>query len=281
MKKGLLFGVMGIALLVIAGLLVWADPGTRDSRDGESKTATPTPTLGDVGDWGLACLEAQEPLVASLWSLQSPFSDPTFDRKVSVTFQSARVADVLKWLEVEGISFVVDPRSFGEERTVSLSVKDQPLRDVLNAIARVLNAHWEREGNIYILKPGRGFYILRPGERETGTLLTPGEVSELLRKHLGELLDRERELQEKARELLKKGAVLPEKRVLLFKSGNIGQLMDSLTPEQWALHERQGYLRVEDLTPAQRALLGSLPESAHTWSITVVINGKKLTLKSG
>ncbi|MCL6623532.1 MAG: STN domain-containing protein [Fimbriimonadales bacterium] len=277
MKKGSLFVAIGVALLVIAWLMVWADPRTRDSRDGEPRTATPTSTYGDVGDWDLACLEAPEPL-GSLWLLQSPFSDPAFDRKVSVTFQSARVVDVLKWLEVEGISFVVDPRSFGEERTVSLSVKDQPLRDVLNAIARVLNAHWEREGNIYILKPGR---------RVTEITLMPERVSELLRKHLGELpriqlgLEMERELQEKVRELLKKGTVLPEKRVLLFKSGNIGQLMDSLTPEQWALHECRGYLKVEDLTPSQRALLGSLPESAHTWSITVVTNGKKLTLKSG
>ncbi|MCH8274091.1 MAG: DUF4974 domain-containing protein [Armatimonadetes bacterium] len=60
---------------------------------------------------------------------------------------------------------------------------------------------------------------------------------------------------------------------------NVGELMDSLTKEQWATQEKRGYLTPDDLSEKQRALFGHLP-SEGSWSVTVVIGERKLTIKN-
>ncbi len=309
MRKGVFLGAMGIALLGVAGLLVLASPYGRSVKalgpTGLRDAPVPVGSLGSQSQAPLCPVcegDVTPHQVIQLKPFQSLFTGPAFDRKVSVTFQSARVADVLKWLEVEGINFVADPRSFGEGRVISLSVKDQPLRDVLNAVARALNAHWEREGNIYILKPGawgRGVVLpqfprMLQGDLQKRITELIEKDRELLRKHREifekglqeDLQKRITELLEKHKEILGEGGlkVLPRVeagRSFVFRANNLQKLMDSLTKEQWDLHSRQGYLRVEDLTPQQRELLGTLPQAPKEWVISVTINGRTLTLKSG
>lgn len=61
--------------------------------------------------------------------------------------------------------------------------------------------------------------------------------------------------------------------------GDIRELMKSLTPAQWAKHEKQGYLTPADLSAPQRKIIGDLPNSS-VFSITVMVDGKKLTIKN-
>lgn len=271
----MLFGFAGFLLVGVSLLFAYT---AQNNKWTKAVSPSDFSLARAAGTWTYACWDGQEPLRILL--LQSPFADPVFGRKVSVTFQSARVEDVLKWLEVEGISFVVNPRAFGEERVVSLSVKEQPLRDVLNAIARVLGAHWEREGNIYILKPGGSVLEIPSGTRTLRELLEELRIPKDLKQYLGvprEEVERILEGLQQRRffERTQEGV-----RPFIFKSDGFIRLMDSLTPEQWALHERQGYLKVDDLTPEQRGMLGALPTNA-TWIISVTVDGRTLTLKNG
>jgi uncharacterized coiled-coil protein SlyX len=75
---------------------------------------------------------------------------------VSVQFHDTSVGDVLSWLEKQGVSFVVsDPKL--KERTITLNIQNQPLDEVVDAIANALGGHWDRKGNIRIYKDGEGF----------------------------------------------------------------------------------------------------------------------------
>ena len=74
------------------------------------------------------------------------------------------------------------------------------------------------------------------------------------------------------------GKRLPEGAIKIG-GGDIRELMKSLTPAQWDKHEKQGYLTPDDLTPAQKKVIGDLPNSS-VFSITVMVDGKKLTIKN-
>lgn len=59
----------------------------------------------------------------------------------------------------------------------------------------------------------------------------------------------------------------------------IDDLIKSITSDQWKLMEKQGHLKLSDLTPAQRELLGN-PKGDDEISITIDRDGKKLTIKN-
>ncbi|MEP0765126.1 MAG: hypothetical protein HRF45_01100 [Fimbriimonadia bacterium] len=65
-----------------------------------------------------------------------------------------------------------------------------------------------------------------------------------------------------------------------FRGGDVRQLMDSITPKQWALHEKQGYLKLSDLTPKQRNMVGIRGGPGSQITMSFMLDGKKLTIKS-
>jgi len=71
-------------------------------------------------------------------------------------------------------------------------------------------------------------------------------------------------------------AKVPSAPVAL-KSASMKELMKSLTPDQRAKHERQGYLKLSDLSGAQKKMLGN-PNGNFT--ISVNMDGQKLTIKN-
>ncbi|HWD37460.1 MAG TPA: hypothetical protein VG944_01310 [Fimbriimonas sp.] len=76
---------------------------------------------------------------------------------VSVTFRNARVGDVLSWLDRHGVSYVVDDGAV-KQRSITVNIKNQPLRDVIDALGSALGGHWERRGQIHIFVAGPGFF---------------------------------------------------------------------------------------------------------------------------
>lgn len=59
---------------------------------------------------------------------------------------------------------------------------------------------------------------------------------------------------------------------------NMKKLLDSITPAQWELSKKQGYLKFSDLTPAQRKLIGDV-EASDNMTLSYSIDGKKITIK--
>ena len=69
---------------------------------------------------------------------------------------------------------------------------------------------------------------------------------------------------------------LPKAPVAL-KSADMKELMKSLTPDQKAKHERQGYLKLSDLNGGQKKMLGN---PSGNFTISVNMDGQKLTIKN-
>lgn len=88
-------------------------------------------------------------LAIGLYAQQA--TTPTLDRKLSGNFENATLKEVLKWLSQQGVSFVVRADADGNAR-LSLNIQDQPIQDVMDAIASAFDTEWEKKGNTYVLK---------------------------------------------------------------------------------------------------------------------------------
>jgi hypothetical protein len=93
-------------------------------------------------------------------------------------------------------------------------------------------------------------------------------------KDLKSLEDLEKEL---AKELKDIKDIEPKTFVRLR---NTSKLIDSVTESQWKLIEKQGYLLISDLTPAQRELIGLDDKNPSDFSLSISKDGKKLVIKS-
>lgn len=65
----------------------------------------------------------------------------------------------------------------------------------------------------------------------------------------------------------------------VIHTGDLKTLMASISKAQWEKHDAQGYLKVSDLTPDQRKMLGITSLDGEV-SISISVDRKKLTIKS-
>ena len=88
--------------------------------------------------------------------LESALLVPTSqkDSKVSVQFHSARVSEVLNWLQSHGFNFVVNDGDIQRSKTVTINVTNQSVGSVADAIANALGGHWDTANGIHIYKTG-------------------------------------------------------------------------------------------------------------------------------
>ncbi len=88
--------------------------------------------------------------------LESVLYTPMQDAKsrVSVHFQSAKVGEVLRWLQNNGFNFVLNDEDISNAKTITLNINNQPIRALADAIARSLGGHWETANGIHIFKKG-------------------------------------------------------------------------------------------------------------------------------
>lgn len=297
-------------------------------------------------------------------------------RKVTRSFDNAKLAEVLDWLKAQGVNFVIRPDQVDPNSRLSLNAVNQPLRDVMSAIAAAFGGSWTKEGELWVFRQGasRDFLLGAPSFPDFPSfgldklendpkfrVFTENDLkdspefkkwmeswkkdwqkwaeewkdhakdfdfkfygpkvrvwtdkdlqndpefkkwldqwrSEIDRSFGPEfqkkMEQRAKELAEKAREfktdesemkrateemekeLFRQGKALESKN-LFIDDAKIRQLMDSLSDQQWAKQEVQGYLTLADLTEKQRELVKDLPTDG-SWSISYSIDGKKITLK--
>ncbi len=225
---------------------------------------------------------------------------------VSVRFNDAHVGEVLSWLEHQGVSFVVaDPKL--KERTITVSIENQPLDDVADAIASALGGHWEKQGNIRIYrngtrgvldlygfsKPGAQWFSLSPNQMKGGGTkdyvfqeLPPDKG---LQNFGGQFKVFEKDLKSgknselfgsKVQDLLKSNG---KDRYSVFTWGSnkfdFDKFSKSLTDHQKDLMKSQGYLKLSDLTAAQRDMIG-VKETPENLEIEYSKNGQTIKIKS-
>jgi hypothetical protein len=237
-------------------------------------------------------------------------------RNVTVRFDNAPVAEVVKWLGAQGVSFAISQDELPSGR-ITLNIVDQPLSDSLKAIAAALGGRWERTGDIHVFRKGMGNVFapsrmsipeIRPGQQfepfspEARAKLQEQLLKErsvfgkeemervqAMRKQMEEMLKTRGEFRVEGPEGLKlremiqgerlKGLMGDRIAVSRLQTGDLKQLLESLTPEQREKHERQGYLGFEDLTPAQQRMLNVKGDG--NWTVSYSADGKKITIRSG
>jgi hypothetical protein len=227
-------------------------------------------------------------------------SDPVQTQKqegVSAHFRDAKVAEVLAWLEQQGVNFVLSDPAI-KDRTITLNIDGQPLDDVVDSIASALGGHWEHKGKIRVFHSGTGgftdlFSSARPGVNVFG--LTPDKTSPFQftvpksgdQKGLQEYRffttppnGQFKGFDDKSIQDLLKGQG-NDLRVFTFGAPKVDfeKFVKSLSDHQKELMKSQGYLKLDDLTARQREMIG-VKGSPANMTITYTANGQTVTIKS-
>lgn len=112
--------------------------------------AAATLALGAAGVMGGSALLVEEGKEGKQAAPQRLSQDTQLERKVTGSFRDATLGEVLKWLTVEGLSFVADSSTLaGTDMRLTANILDRPLKDVLDAIAEAFGGKWTRHGNVY------------------------------------------------------------------------------------------------------------------------------------
>lgn len=207
---------------------------------------------------------------AAMPSAQRP---EELQRRVTRSFTTAPLSEVLKWLSGEGVNFVANESDFTGDAKLTINIANQPIGDAMDAIADAFDARWTRHGNVYTLQ--RGSRILLPP-------VPPGPMGGIY-PPMGETTPPAGEMNNPPfpGETPPGGITLPrdsEGAPFVWRSQELGKLVQSLTASQRAKQTRRGYLTLADLTPDQAGMLGTLPPG-RDWSITYVIGKSKLILR--
>lgn len=82
--------------------------------------------------------------------------EPHLSQRVSARFNRALLPEVLEWLSKQDVSYVVADADLSKDQTLTLNINDQPLSDVVEAIAAALGGHWQRRGAVRAFTKGHG-----------------------------------------------------------------------------------------------------------------------------
>ncbi len=262
-------------------------------------------------------------------------------KKVSVRFEHASAGDVLRWLQKQDVSFIVDESKFDDKARVTLSASNVSLNAITDALASALGGHWELQNGIRVYQKGTGMRaytalgnmsstgafknFVMPNINpktfvfpKTGTKLNELEMKGAENARVRAFRDlkgidgKKFELEMKAAEKMRERAMTEwnsndgKKWQLQLKEAEKARgqaladvkkhqkdwtsamqnwkldwkkLLESITDEQREKQKKQGYLKLSDLTPEQRKLLGSSVSEKGTMQLKIGIDGKELIIK--
>lgn len=123
---------MQLAPLFAASALLTVHPGKAQDPSYDFQIATPALASSTV--------TASEPEV--------------FGDRITVQFREAKVGEVLSFLEKHGINFVVSSQSFDKDATLTLSVTEVPLQELVDSIALAFGGRWEKTGSTLVFQKG-------------------------------------------------------------------------------------------------------------------------------
>lgn len=247
------------------------------------------------------------------WTL--PFAAIPQERQDgTVTFSGDTVlaSEVFDQLRRAGANFVLDADAVPAGKKLTLHVVGKPAKAALQAVADALGLFLVERDGVYVLRKGVGgiAFVAPSGSGEAlgwkgwddesasklrEKFMGPGDAP---RRFLFEFAEPGRvpmDLEELRKRFLNpgdglegfsfelgtpgaKGRDVPEKwSFRMVDGGDLRELARSLTPRQRELHEKQGFLRIGDLTPDQMKLLGQL---SGKFEITFRDGETSLTVKS-
>ncbi len=87
---------------------------------------------------------------AAVGSATSNLDPQSTDGRTSIEFLNASITDVLNFLKDKGFNYVVQDMDVPASKTVTLSIKDRPLKEIADAVATSLGGHWINRNGVHI-----------------------------------------------------------------------------------------------------------------------------------
>lgn len=162
---------------------------------------------------------------------------------------------LIDWIRKQKISFMIKEGSTFGKDAIEIRVKNQPLRDVLEAIAYVLDAHWLEKGDIYILTGphvfvSNGVVMTTSGRIIGSTSNAPTPADSTFKRPLS-------------------NTPSMQPSVKLFAM--------SLTDSQKKVLKKKGFLTLDDLSKYQLELLSN-PKADGT-KLDTIVDGLRVAVK--
>lgn len=204
------------------------------------------------------------------------------ERKVSLHVKDASLKDVLS--KLPKVDYAVDADTF-KDRRITLNLTDVTVTTALNAIAAAIDAHWDTVGGVHVLKKGAGFgfgnssfrsFALPsqpfPGDGKFEFKTAPRfELFKDGKGFQGFTPEQQKKI-EKSLELSRKQfQALPDfQKLRTLDSGttNVDALLKSITLAQKEIIQKQGFLKLSDLTAEQRKFTGFSGDGSFEMTIT-------------
>ncbi|MGE0001133.1 MAG: STN domain-containing protein [Fimbriimonadaceae bacterium] len=216
--------------------------------------------------------------------------------KVTLSGDAVPAKQVFEQLRRAGANFVIDSDAVPADKKLSLNLVNQDPESAVKAVANALGMSATKEGDILILAPrsalaweslpfGKNMDALPKGVLPFGRWKgDPGDP---------EPFPFEWKSEEGAKSFLKQfehfkdGMVEPDPGKAFekfeFRFGephDFLKIVESLMPSQRELHKKQGFLRLEDLTPQQKQWLGNLGGDQGEFEVTFSDGDKNITIRS-
>ncbi|ARU42201.1 hypothetical protein CCB80_14040 [Armatimonadetes bacterium Uphvl-Ar1] len=224
--------------------------------------------------------------------------------------QSMSAGEMINYLKEQDTKFIVETTKVDPNKKFEVNLKGLSSDEAAKAIAQALDLAAFKEGNVWILRDGMPFGFTFNGmdgldfdfeemkelqglselknlkELEKMNFEFKG-LSEQQRKEMDKAMEEVEKALSKVKIEINEGELkgLEEKirkevgAATRIELKRIDDLIKSITSDQWKLMEKQGHLKLSDLTPVQRELLGN-PKGDDEISITIDRDGKKLTIKN-
>lgn len=205
--------------------------------------------------------------------LAQPAGGAPTQRRLTLAFSNALVADVMDRLRQQGVNFVLADRNVQTDLRITLNLAEQPEEEAMYALGEALGGHWERRGSVYLFRRGAGSPSPASGGGTAPVAQPAGATGTAKTAEAKPAPPRRRK-------------VSPTERIVVSytQAAPIGSAMktflDSLTSNQLALHARQGYLRLSDLAIRQRKLLGGMNAVRGRLDIRLSGDEESVTIKS-
>lgn len=192
---------------------------------------------------------------AILWSNYSAAEQ----KKVNASFSSAPAREVLAWLQKQGVSFVVADSQIDTSRKVTLNASNVPLGALVDSLATALGGHWENQNGIRVFQTGPGRLTIPSIRYSVPAVPAPPKA-----------FDRN----------LPRVYSFGNSKPVIIGATDLKGLVNSLTKSQKELQAKQGYLKLSDLTPAQRKFLGGRENPTGKFELRIKIDGQEVVIKN-
>jgi hypothetical protein len=201
--------------------------------------------------------------------------DQKLQRRISLNVENEKLATVFQKLTKEGVNLVIPAQLLNSTATVSITVQDQPIHDVMWALAAAGGGAWQRVGDIYVFisipmhMPRQGL-IVDPSQ-PIPTMGTAVAADSMPAPSTTVAAPQNATV---ATEFM---APMPASYISISTSyAGVSRLLSSVTDVQWERMWKRGYLRWSELSKAQRSMV---PENKRKGRQTFKERGRRLVVR--